>query len=293
MINVEHVVEGAGGRRLRVVERGAEGGTVVLVHHGTPSSGSLWPGHVEMAAARGARMIAYDRPGYGGSDEHRGRTVSCAVRDVQAIADHLGAERLVTWGASGGGPHALACVALLGDRVAAAAAVACVAPAEADGLQFLAGMGEENVEEFGHAVEGRAALEPYLCEMTSQLLASNPGDVAQIMQTILSPVDREVFSGALAEHIVGGMHAGLAPGPEGWIEDDLAFVADWGFCVEDIRAPVLLMQGEQDLMVPADHGRWLAGRIDGVDAHVLPDEGHLTIIQRRMPEILDWLLAKL
>ena len=187
----------------------------------------------------------------------------------------------------------MACVALLGDRVAAAAALACVAPAGADGLEFLAGMGEENIVEMRYALEGRAALEPYLREMTSQLVASTPTEIAQILQTILSPVDRDVVSGALAEHIVGGMHAGLSPGPEGWIEDDLAFVARWGFSVEDIRAPVLLMQGEQDLMVPGDHGRWLAQRIAGVDARLLPEDGHLTLTQRRMPEILIWLLARL
>jgi pimeloyl-ACP methyl ester carboxylesterase len=289
----EHVVEAPDGRRLRVLERGVRGGLAVIEHHGTPGSAGPHPDHVPLAVERGARLIAYDRPGYGGSDADPGRTVASAAADVAAIADALEAERFVTWGLSGGGPHALACAALLGDRVAGAAALASIAPPDADGLDLTAGMGEENVVEFGHAMQGRAALDPYLREMVPEILASTVPELIEIMRTVLGPPDLEILDGREAEIILGEMQTGLAPGHEGWLEDDLVFVQPWGFDVAAIDVPVLVMQGEQDLMVPGDHGRWLGARIPGAELRVLPEEGHLTLTLRRMPEILDWLLGKL
>jgi pimeloyl-ACP methyl ester carboxylesterase len=218
--------------------------------------------------------------------------VASAAADAAAIADALGIDRFVTWGGSGGGPHALACAALLGDRVAAAATLAGVAPYAAEGLDFLAGMGADNVEEFSLALEGRIALEPYLREATPELLASSPAEFAEVMASLLSPPDRAVFSDELGEFVAASMQTALARTHEGWLEDDLAFTAPWGFALDSISVPVLLLQGEQDLMVPPAHGRWLAERIPGVEARILPDDGHLTL-EHRMPEILDWLLAHL
>lgn len=288
----DHVVEASDGRRLHVIERGAAGGLAVIGHHGTPGSAQIRPQHAELALERGARLIAFDRAGYGRSDADPGRRVADVAADVDAIADALGLDRFVTWGASGGGPHALACGALL-ERCAAVATVAGLAPFGAEGLHFLDGMGEENVVEFGNAVKGRAALEPYLAEMTPELMASDPEEVSEVLRTVLSPPDVAVFTSELGELIVQGFKAGLAPGPEGWIEDDLAFTSGWGFSLDDLTVPVLLLQGELDLMVPPGHGRWLAGHIPGVDARILPGDGHLTLTVTRMPEILDWLLAKL
>ena len=289
----EHFVVGADERRLHVLERGVEGGLAVFAHHGTPGAGLIMDDHAALAAERGARMISYDRPGYGRSDADPGRDVVACVADVRAIADALGIERFVTWGISGGGPHALACAARLPDRVAAAAALASIAPPDADGLELTAGMGEDNVVEFGLAMEGRAALEPFLRELGPELLASTPQEVGEMLQSILSPPDQEAYHGGLAEYFVETLHAGLAPGVEGWVEDDIAFVTPWGFGLDEIAVPVLLLQGEQDLMVPPQHGRWLAGRIPGVDARILAGDGHLTLEITRMPDVLDWLLERL
>lgn len=293
MFAAEHDVVTPDGRTLRVHEAGTEGGRAVVWHAGTPGGRTLYPRFVELAAERGARLIGYDRPGYGGSDPDPGRTVADATGDVLAVAEALDFGRFVTLGVSGGGPHALACAALLGDRLAAAAALASLAPSSAPGLDFTAGMGEGNVAEFGKALAGRAELQPFVDELRPELLASTPEEVGVVLASILSPPDLEVFDGAVAKHMVRMMRSALERSGEGWIEDDLAFTADWGFSLADIRVPVLLLQGEQDLMVPRDHGRWLAQAIPGVDARLLPDDGHLTLAHRRMPEILDWLLERL
>ncbi|MEO8291337.1 MAG: alpha/beta fold hydrolase, partial [Gaiellaceae bacterium] len=139
------------GRILCVVEEGDPGGPAILCHHGTPGSRLLWRGLVEDAGTRGIRLLGYDRPGYGGSDPHPGRRAADAAGDVAAIADGLGIERLAVHGGSGGGPHALACAALLPDRVVAAASLAGVAPFEAEGLDWLDGMGQDNLDEFAAA----------------------------------------------------------------------------------------------------------------------------------------------
>src|SRR5579864_6011560 len=150
------------GRRLRIHEAGAADGPLVLVQQGTPMSGLLFESHVRDAEQRGLRLVAYDRPGYGGSTPAPRRSVADAAADVDAIADALDVERLAVWGISGGGPHALACAALLPDRVVAAAALGSIAPYEAEGLDWYAGMGETNVNEFGAAAAGEQALEDYL-----------------------------------------------------------------------------------------------------------------------------------
>src|SRR4051794_3715114 len=101
------------GRILHVHEAGDREGLPGVVHHGTPTDGALFGRWVADAEQRGIRLIGYDRPGYGGSDPRRGRTVGDAAADTAAIADALAIDRFATWGISGGAPHALACAALL------------------------------------------------------------------------------------------------------------------------------------------------------------------------------------
>src|SRR4051812_50164443 len=81
----------------------------------------------------GVRLIAYDRAGYGGSTRKPGRTVVDVVADITAVADELGLERFATRGLSGGGPHALACPALCGERPTAPATPAGGRPREVEG----------------------------------------------------------------------------------------------------------------------------------------------------------------
>jgi pimeloyl-ACP methyl ester carboxylesterase len=114
----------------------------------------------------------------------------------------MGIDRFCVSGVSGGGPHTLACAALLPDRVVAAASLASVTPYPADGLDWLEGMGEDNHVEFGAAVEGREALEPLLREWRTQILAADAEGLAAQFRTLLSPVDLEVLTGELAAFMV-------------------------------------------------------------------------------------------
>jgi pimeloyl-ACP methyl ester carboxylesterase len=278
------------GRTLLVHEAGDPTGWPLVVHHGTPGAGICGERAHACAAERGLRLIGFDRAGYGGSDRHPGRRIADVAADVSTILDALGAERFATWGSSGGGPHALACASLLPDRCSGAIAISGVAPMDAEGLNWLAGMGSENIAEFRAAMAGEAALVAYLDDGPAELAQARAQDIVPSMRTVLSPIDAAVLTDELAEDWVRILRHGLGAGPGGWIDDDLAHIVDWGF---DVRAPrrgdvpVEIWQGRHDLMVPPAHGEWLGANIPGATFTCFDEEGHVSLFERQMPLLYD------
>jgi pimeloyl-ACP methyl ester carboxylesterase len=287
----QFVVDLPDGRSLHAYESGDPDGRLVVHHHGTPGSGLLRREWGDDARRRGIRLVGYDRAGYGASSRHAGRSVCDVAADIAALADSLGVDRFGTWGLSGGGPHALACAALLPNRVFGAVTVASVAPHDASGLDFLAGMGQDNLEEFGAAAEGEESLRPYLEAQTAGILASTPENLKDAMETLLPPVDKSALTGETADFFHSSMTSGLRQSCAGWVDDDLAFVTPWGFDVSSIAVPMLVMQGEQDLMVPFAHGQWLASAIPTATVRLLPDEGHISLASRIL-DVHEWLLSQ-
>jgi len=210
--------------------------------------------------------------------------------DVAGVLDALGAGAFVSIGMSGGGPHSLACAALLPGRCLAAASVAGVGPYLADGLDFLAGMGPENVTEFGLAVRGTDALTPYL-EKEAVALRQVTGDqVAAALGGLISSADAEVLTGEFAAEMAASLRASVREGIAGWRDDDLAFTADWGFSLDALGGRAAIWQGDQDRMVPYAHGQWLAAHIPGARVHLEPGAGHVTMVVTAIDRILDDLL---
>ena len=274
-------------RMLDVFIVGPEDGDVLLFHHGSPGVGVPPAKLVAAAAERGLRYVAISRPGYAGSTRRPGRRVADVVDDAIAVLDHLGADRCFTMGWSGGGPHTLACAALMPQRIIAAAAVASVAPYPAEGLDWTAGMGQENIDEFGAALAGTDALQAFQEPWAPSLRNVTADEVADSLGDLIAPVDRAALSGELAEDLADDLRRALSGGTWGWHDDDLAFTRPWGFEVAAIRTPIAIWQGTDDRMVPFAHGQWLAGRIPGVRAHLLPDHGHLSLAVASLPAILD------
>jgi len=285
-------IETTEGRRLRVREAGDPSGVPVLFLNGTPGSSLMYEPHVRDAEEKGIRLVSWDRPGYGGSTRHEGRSVADDAANATAVCDALGIDRFCAWGISGGGPHALAVAALLPDRCAAAAALAPVAPYGAEGLDFTEGMGEQNVEEFGAIFEGDERHRELLERDRAELMSITPDQLVEAWQSLLGPADVEVTNGRLAAYILDCVRDGVGQSLDGWFDDDVAFVQPWGFELAAIRVPVLHWQGEQDKFVPFGHGVWLSQRIPDVESRLSAEDGHLTLAERRIPEVHAWLLER-
>ncbi|MFF0741757.1 alpha/beta fold hydrolase [Streptomyces sp. NPDC004111] len=265
------------GRRLHVYDTGPDpsgAGPVVLWHHGTPNIGAPPLPLAPAAARRGVRWVSYDRPGYGGSTPLPGRDVASAAADVAALADALGIDRFAVLGHSGGGPHALACAALLPERVSAAASVAGPAPFAAEGLDWFAGMSDSGVASLCAAAEGRAAKEAHEAS-------------AVYDPQMFTPADHAALAGEWAwfADVVG---PAVESGPGGLIADDLAYVNPWGFDPAEVVAPVLLLHGGQDRVVPGAHGRWLADHCPTAELRLSPADGHISVLGGGAAA-LDWL----
>jgi pimeloyl-ACP methyl ester carboxylesterase len=279
------IVELADGRSLEVHELGDPDGFPIVFHHGTPGSGTIYA----RWDTPSVRLIAYDRAGYGGSTRKAGRVVAEVVADITALADALGLERFATWGLSGGGPHSLACAALCDERLVAAATLAGVGPWNAEGLDWLAGMGEGNLREFDLVLAGEDALRPAIERDRNGLLAATAAQLRDEMAPHLSPTDSDALTADLAEYFHSSMTHALADSADGWIDDNLAFVKPWGFELSTIARPVLVVQGGDDLMVPRQHGEWLAANVPGCEARIEEAHGHLTLAEHLVPEVHAWL----
>jgi pimeloyl-ACP methyl ester carboxylesterase len=277
------------GRQLCVEMAGQPDGTPVLVHNGSPNSRHLYGGWIADAGQKGIRLISYDRPGYGGSTADPGHDVASGARDVRAIAEALGHERLGIWGISGGGPYALACAALLPDLAVAVGVVASPAPYGIEDFDFFAGMGELNAEDMKLFLANPGESRRRHHEEWEQIAAATPEQLAEGIKTLLSPVDAEALTGDLARWLARSTTDGLAAGDQGWWDDGAAHLTNWGFDLRDIRVPVKIWHGRADRFVPVQHGQWLAANVPGAEADFSDRDGHLTMIGRA-GEIHDWLL---
>jgi len=279
------------GRALEILIDGPAEGLPLIFHFGTPCAAVLFRPLVAEATRRKLRTVIYSRPGYATSSAKPGRSVADAVRDVQAILGELDAEEFVTIGWSGGGPHALACAANLPDRCAAAISLAGVAPYAAAGLDWMAGMGPENIEEFNLAMQGEAALTPWLEQQAVALSQVEGPAVAAALGGLVSDVDKAALTGEFAEFMAAVFRRAVSSGIAGWRDDDLAFTRDWGFDLACIERPVAVWQGEQDRMVPFTHGQWLAQHIPNARVRLYRDEGHLSLGLKALDRIIDDVVA--
>ncbi len=279
-----------GVRSLDVLIGGAPEGPALILHHGTPSDATKWGDWDETARAHGLRLVAISRPGYAMSTRRRGRRVADAADDVARVLERYGAPWFVTAGWSGGGPHALATAALLGERCRAAATLAGVGPYGVAGLDFLAGMGPENHAEFGAALRGETALRAWLEEHATDYPRVTGPDIIGALGGLIPQVDKDALVGGIADAFAATTRRALAGGFDGWIDDDLAFTEPWGFALASIDVPVTVWQGDLDLMVPASHGAWLASAIPGAVARAAPGHGHISLVTTFRDAIVEDLL---
>jgi pimeloyl-ACP methyl ester carboxylesterase len=298
------------GRRLEVFAAAPTAGPALILCHGTPGCGLISRTWSEACAEHGVRLVSYSRPGYGASTRLPERTVADCAADVAAVATAVGARRFYVLGHSGGGSHALACAALLPDRVLATAVIAAAAPWGTAGLDWLDGQVEENVEEFQAAREGGRRLAALLEDWREEMLAGGSGDgdadgsddgsgdasmsaeepaaeePAPSPEAIPSAADRASVTPENAAFADARRRHALAPGIWGWYDDDRTEVVPWGCDPAAIAGPVAVWHGGQDQLVPPAHGRWLAAAIPRARAHLLEDEGHFSILESRLGDVV-------
>jgi pimeloyl-ACP methyl ester carboxylesterase len=263
------------------------GSTVLVFHHGQPGAAMLWDGLVEAGERQGWPVVMLSRPGYANSDRLEGRRIADGPADVADVLDHLGVDRFVTAGWSGGGPHALACGALLAPRCAAVASVAGVAPYHgAQNLDWTAGMGPENEAEFAAMISGEPGVEAKVREEISLLAAIQPDQLVEAFGGLLSPPDKSVLVDGVAEFTAAWLRLAVSTGTDGHWDDGQAFISDWGFELADITAPVTVWRAGQDLMVPPSHGVWLAEHIRGAESIELPEDGHISLLFDHIDEVV-------
>jgi pimeloyl-ACP methyl ester carboxylesterase len=264
----------ADGRTLHAYDTGPGGGLAVFWQHGTPNIGTPPEPLFDLSRRLGLRWVSHDRPGYGGSTPLRGRTVGSVAADVAAVADALEIERFAVFGHSGGGSHALACAALLADRVVAVVSAAGIAPFGADGLDWFAGMSEASLGSLRAAAAGRAAKEAY------EAREDNP-------EMEFTPADLAAFDGPWG-WFGSVVRPALASGRAPLIDDDLAYVTPWGADPTTVTAPIMLLHGELDTTIPATHAHWLAAHCPTAQLRTAPQEGHISVLDDA-PHALNWL----
>jgi pimeloyl-ACP methyl ester carboxylesterase len=259
----------------------------VFLLHGTPG-GRYGPRPRGIVLYRlGIHLISYDRPGYPGSDRQEGRTVADAAADVKAIADNFGIDRFSVVGRSGGAPHALACAALLKDRVTCAAALGSLAPYDAEGLDWSVGMADSNVRAYRDAEADLGALIATLNEQARQVRGNSEG-LLKLLWPELGDHDKEVIGDIALRRIIAQVHAkALRETADGWIDDVIALSRPWDFKLSEIAAPVKLWSGSDDVFSPASHTHWLAKRINSADPEIRLGAAHFGSVEI-LPRILTW-----
>ena len=286
-LDEEHLLRLPDGRQLAWTESGAPDGAPVLLLHGSPGCRLGRQTEIGQLAEAGVRQITYDRPGYGLSDPHPGRTVADAVEDVRALLDAAGVARTGVIGGSGGGPHALALATLLPERCTLVQCVVGVAPRTLLGEEFFTGMDPANQRRFALSTGDRETVLQEFLDEVLRLAAQRTDDPASVMGDMdLPESDREILRQTADETAVVLAEA-FRQGVAGFADDFTAMAKDWGFDPREASAAVVISYGEHDVNVPAGHGRWLAANVPNVEVRATSDAGHLMSPQAGFALVLE------
>jgi pimeloyl-ACP methyl ester carboxylesterase len=272
------------GRELEILDNGINSERAIVFHHGTPGHVSMWADWLEAAAARGIRALSYSRAGYGTSDRNPGRSVVSVNSDIAQLLDSKGIKKFVSIGWSGGGPHCIANT--FEPRNVGAISLAGVGAYGVDDLDFLEGMGPENHDEFGSALQGEAVIDQWMQENVLGMKSVTGEEIREAFGGLIGDADKAVLEGETANQMAATMRSAVAVSFDGWIDDDLVFIKSWGFDLAAITKPVYLWQGDDDFMVPHAHSYWLEKHIPTASLTFKPGEGHISLGVKYRDEIL-------
>lgn len=275
----------ADGRELQYLDNATSSDQAVVFHHGTPGHSSMWRPWLSRLAPAGINAIAVSRPGYGSSSRQSNREVFSITSDITELLNSLDVTKFVSIGWSGGGPHCLATTSE--PRNVGAITLAGVGAYGVSDLNFLEGMGQENHDEFGAALAGETSVRNWLIENASAMQTVSGDDIREAFGGLIGVADKAVLEGDYAEEMAASMRAGIEGSFDGWIDDDIAFIKDWGFDLAKIAKPVHLWQGDDDLMVPYSHSKWLEKHIPTSKLRFIPGQGHISLGINYQEEIIE------
>ena len=270
------------GRKLEYFDNGVHSDKAILLLHGTPSDGTLWSSWLKEITS--VRAISTSRAGYGLSDRNHGRSVADDLADQVAVLDHFGINDFVSIGWSGGGPHSLNMTR--DPRCKAAFTLAGVGEWGNADLDFLEGMGPENHEEFGEALKGEVAITAWMKKNACVFQKVTAAQLIEAFGGLIGDADKRAWTAEVAERDAANFRRALSVSFDGWIDDDLAFVRDFGFDISVIDKPVVIYQGDDDFMVPHAHAYWLAKHIPTAKLNFVPGHGHISLGEHFRPNII-------
>ena len=276
------------GRTLAWREYGPSGGRPILRFQGTPGSRNSRHPHEDAYERLDARVIVFDRPGYGASSRLPGRGVAVVADDAAELLDHLGLDAVHVGGGSGGGPHALAFAANHPQRVRAATVVVGMAPIEEEDLE---GLIELNRQGWHAAREGWDAMYELLAPMRESVLDDPLAGFRAAMEAAPASDQAVMDDPAWQRVLVEDVTEAFRPGAEGWADEAMALNLPWDFDVADVQCSFTWWHGEHDANAPLAAVRRLLDGASGVDLRVWADAGHLEAY-RRHDEIVGELLAR-
>lgn len=278
------------GRRVFFCLYGPDSGRPVVFHYGTPGTRRLSPQSIAAARRANARLLVIDRPGYGDTDRWADRRIADVVDDVVAVVDTLGWDRFAVWGGSGGAPHALACAAMLPQRVTRCTSVVGPAPFDAPDLDWFADMSAGNVEEFTLAAAGEGSYRPLVQRLADDAVAAVAAGQIQVAGDYdLPDVDVRALQARLDEDgYQDRMRATYTGGVDGWIDDCIAMTRPWGFDLSSIDVPTSIWYGPDDVLSPRGHAEHLIGAVANADRRELLG-GHV-LADADLDAIYQWLL---
>ncbi len=287
------IIEARDGRKLDALISGDVNSDIALVcHHGTPSDSSIWSDWIDDAKNHNLKLVSISRPGYSYSDRKPGRIVSDVVEDVEDVLNEIGIDKFVTVGWSGGGPHALACAALMPKRCITASILAGVGPHGEPDLDSMTDMGPENIEHKKITLQGEEALREWAEINATQWITIADKDLAEALGGLVPEIDVIALNEqGQAKIWASSIRRALKDGIDGYIDDSLLFCEYWGFSPKNISIPVTIWQGDLDLMVPFKHAEWLIKHIPNAKAKLEYGHGHISLISEKKSEIIDDLIS--
>ena len=264
---------GLGGVTVRVRESGDPAGKPVVHFHGTPGSRLELAFADEVLEAAGIRLVAFDRPGYGGSTQIPFGLTSVA-RLAVAVADRLGINQFHTTGWSGGGPFAMATAAVSGGRVPTVGVMAGAGP-----FQLVPGAVDRLSEGDIAAAkllpdDPQAACERFVEGFDLKPALEDATSLYRAFEPLLSESDRAIWD-LNKEGILSEMREAMSQGVWGCGWDNVAWIGPWDFDPESLECPVLLWYGSEDRMAEPSHAYWLEEHLPDARLTMYEGEGHL------------------